>query len=55
MDYGTLLGNLKAACGPVETHINGVTPSTGQLAFLAFLQGPLNDAITTAGEDSEAV
>lgn len=52
--YGAALAELLAACGPVETYINGLpnnNPSPAQSAFLDFLQGPMKKAIMAAQSD----
>jgi hypothetical protein len=54
MNYQQALQALLDASGKVETEINSVTPSPGQMDLLAFLQGPLKDQIAAAQNDSAA-
>ena len=49
--YSPALDELWDAEGAVETYINGVSASPAQQTLLAFLQGPLKDAITAARND----
>jgi hypothetical protein len=49
--YSKTLDDLWDAEGEVETYINGVDASPAQEKLLAFLEGPLKDAITAARND----
>jgi hypothetical protein len=49
--YSATLDSLSDAIGDVDTYINGVSPSPVQATLLAFLQGPLAQALQAARND----
>lgn len=51
--YSSTLDAMDDAIGEVDTYINSVDPSPAQTKFLAFLQGPMKDALAAARADPD--